>query len=225
MVTVGLVVELANDPVDGRDASGGIVKGLRDGAGVPEEILVPYRDATVLVNAVHELSPADDLADETFERVERYVLFCESCINDFLRGEQADVEDGSDDGVIDESVLSRDRIFVNAEIREALGDEIFKPRPRVRSGDGVAEIFGAAGIVREMFLHPGDGFLDIRMARRGRWHGRRMIFRELFPVVFIERPLPAFRITIGIHEYPHPFPLRLIERRHERLFTTGDVLF
>ena len=65
--------------------------------------------------------------------------------------------------MVDEGVLCGDRILVNTKIREALGDEIFQPLPRVLAGHGVAEIFGGAWMIRKMFLHPCDGFDDIKI--------------------------------------------------------------
>lgn len=93
VVAVGFILELSDDAVDGRDAGGGVVERFRDGSGVLEKIEISDFGAAMEVNAMHELPPTHDLADESFEGVEwNMILMSERGIDDFLRRQQSDVQ-------------------------------------------------------------------------------------------------------------------------------------
>ena len=66
VMAIRLIMKLADDAVDGRDAGGGVVKGFGDATGVMKEIEISNLRAAMAVDAIHEFPPADDLTDETF---------------------------------------------------------------------------------------------------------------------------------------------------------------
>jgi len=87
VVAVGFAKELADDAIDDWDASGGVVEGGRYRCGVCEEVGGTNGDGAVFVDAVHEFTPANYLADEAFQRVD----WCsfgvgQGLSDDFLRG-------------------------------------------------------------------------------------------------------------------------------------------
>lgn len=75
MVAPRVTEDIADDVIDWRDAGGAGVEGIRDGVMVVPEVEPANVAAAVFVDAMDEFPPADDLADEAFEGIERSFRF------------------------------------------------------------------------------------------------------------------------------------------------------
>ena len=199
MVAVAVFQQLADHAVHGRDAGGGVVERAGQGTVEIPEIAVADIRSTVPIDAVHELAPADDLADEALQRVQGNAPGPgHHAVDDVLRIQQADVERRGDGGVIDRGVFGGDRVFVEAEVFEALVDEPVQPGFRVGSGDRPAEVLQRAGVVGEF---PGDvigGLAGEGIGRSVRLGGRDVVLGQLRAVLSVERPLAAERASVGL---------------------------
>lgn len=73
-------------------------------------------------------------------------------MDDVCGGEEADVKEGGEEGVVDEGVVGGDGVFIDAEVLEAGGDEVLEPLLGGGVGEGVAEVVGGAGVLGEFFF-------------------------------------------------------------------------
>ena len=93
--------------------------------------------------------------------------------------------------MVNVSILGGDGIFVEAEIGEACGTEVIQPNFRVVAGDGPAEVFGRAGVIREFTVNVGGGFLGENIPTGERLGGGKVSFGEFGSVFGVEGPLAA----------------------------------
>ena len=160
VVTITINEDLLDHAVDGWDACGPVIEGLGHGSIEFPVVAIADLHAAVAIDPAHELAPADHLADEAFQRVERhFALHRERLVDDVLRIEQADVEHGRDRRMVDGRVLGADRVFVNAKVVEALGKEALEPLHGRRACHRPTEVIGSAGIIWEASRDVGFGFL------------------------------------------------------------------
>jgi hypothetical protein len=86
---------------------------------MPQRVARGVAGAFEEVDAAHELAPADDLADEPLDRVERRPArppFRLGPAADLERVEQPEVHVGRDDRVVQIAVRGEHRVLIGAEI-------------------------------------------------------------------------------------------------------------
>lgn len=188
VVAVAVLKNAVDGFVYGVDAGGAIVEGGGHFAGEAPEVAIALGGAVALVHGAHELTPADDLANEAFEGVERDVVLPgegESFGDNFVRAEKSDVEGGGEDAVEHDAVLGVDGVLVVAEEVEAFPEKVGEPFFCAGTIDGVSEGVAAALCVGEVFSEVVLSFCDEIAGGGGGGLGDALTLGEFFAIVFI----------------------------------------
>lgn len=92
-----------------------------------------------------EFAPADELTNEAFLTLE-WGVGGEDSVDDFLRGEEATIDEGTEKAMPKSVVLSVDCIFIGSEAVEAEFDEIVEFFEGMGASDRPIEIGGISGV-------------------------------------------------------------------------------
>lgn len=220
VVAPGAVLEAADGVVEGEEAGGAVVPVVGEAALVVEGVLaVGGEPGFVAGEAVDELSPADDLADEAFAAGEGGIgVVLEEAVDDFLGRQESAVEEGGEEGVVEDFVMAGDGVFVGAEVGEAVLEEGVEFGEGVGAGDGPVEGVEVAEVVGEVGLDEAEDFLGEGVGGEAGDVGRGFAFGEGFSVVGVVAPLPAFWFEVFIDHDVEALALAGVEVGHEEAF-------
>lgn len=132
---------------------------------VVESIHIGFFELVVLmIHPEDEFSPADDLADESFDGIQRDgCLVVEGPFDDLARGKETAVHHGGENRVEKDSFSVGDRVFIVSEKVEPFAQEIGQPDLGLLVGHWEPKVRCVAGMVREKMLNQVDDFLGHRV--------------------------------------------------------------
>ena len=150
------------------------------------------------VDAAHKFAPAQNLANEALDRVQRRMAGVPGGFGGAHRlagKQQPGIQIKADMAVIHPRLVRDHRVLIGAEQRQPLGDECVKDSKRLLPCDGKAEIIEIAEMPGAAFgdegQHLGGGLVG-REGRRLR-HGQRQVGR--FAIVGVIVPPAADRLA------------------------------
>ena len=118
--------------VEWRNAGVARVPGLGQLAFVIPEVAALLLGAEFAVDTADELTPADDLPDETLDALERGITNAlADCVHDLPGRQKPEVQARAQDAVEHGIRARREGILVRAEVIEARGGEVREPGPRL----------------------------------------------------------------------------------------------
>ncbi len=125
MVAVPGAERGADGVIDRFDASRAVIERSGHRARMGPVIASSLGHTQRAIDQADVLAPADDLPNESFERIDGDIFgLLESRCNDLVWGDQSDVEHRGEDRVVNEPMLSADCVFVVAEPFEPFLDEL-----------------------------------------------------------------------------------------------------
>jgi hypothetical protein len=121
----------------------------------PKEVLLRILRHLQPVDAAHIFAPADDLAHETFDRIERRItrlIRRDGCIHALHGTQQLEVECRGEERVIEERLTIPHRILVAPEVRQTMLHEVAEGPQCLVARHGPAKTLERPGALREPTL-------------------------------------------------------------------------
>ena len=154
------------------------------------------------IDAAYIFAPTQDLPDEPLHGVQRRVACAKGAFGrntNFARDQQAAVEIGRDDGVIEKGLAHLHGVLIITIKRQASADEMvqrlqrIRPRHRPAEGREIAEMVGEAlAHERHDFARDGVRFEALAL-------GRRKAGGQGLAVLLVEIPLAALGL-VALHQ-------------------------
>ena len=207
MMIVGVIDRTVNRLGDATHFRLARIGPLGQGAIRPEEVDLSVLGHFEPVDAVDKLPPAEDLADESLDRVEGGFTVAVGffrALDAFERSEESQIQKRREHGVEEDRFAIHHGVFPRAELFQTLTKKKFEPIQGAFTGGGNPEIGGLAGVLREKFTDVGGNFLNNRILDG--WRERRNLgfflskFAEGAAVLIVEVPVATFGLTLGGHE-------------------------
>ena len=211
---------LLDGSIEGREAGGATVPIGAESAGAGAG-RVP---AAFTMDAADEFAPADDLADEAFEGVEgdgSLGVSFEGRVQDLLRGEKTDVEEGREEAVVENRLVGGNRVFVVAKLVNSVFEKVFEESAGGLVGYPKAEGGGISGVIGEVGGYLGDDLLGDGVVGGKRDVGGEVSAGEALAVGFVEAPFAAGGMAVGVDQDAESNALGAVEIRHQA--TVGSV--
>ena len=199
------------------------VKSLRHVSGGHQLVLVAVLGHPQPVDPPDVLAPADHLADETLDRVDRRVsraIGRLGCFDDFHGVQQAKVHRRRQYRVRHLPFTRQHGVFVRAKRGKPCRDELVEPLERLGSSHRpVAVRWGAPHIVTKPVDHRP---VDVIECKRGNGRPRTPVFGRTFAIVVVEVPSAPGGLAGSVHHQLQPRTLPPVEILHlEGLPTVG----
>jgi hypothetical protein len=192
-----------------------------------EEVGFTLLRVKVLVDTADELALANDLPQEALEAVDRHVVgghVSEGPLDDFARGDQADVDERRKGAVEGGLTALADSVLVSTEVLQSVIEKRLQPAQRCAASSRPPELLGAARVVGEVLTDqchdrlgvcaPAD--LDRFRQRDCRW--------QLAAIIGGEAPLPASWLASRVDQDAKSATLPFVELGHEGALDRGQVL-
>ena len=179
------------------------------------------------VDAAHELAPADHLAQEALQRGDRHRLapllprrrVGQGGRDHRRRRQQADVEQGREQGVVQGGVVLAEGVFKGPEAVEALRQEALQPGRGAGLIEGDPQGPQRAGVIGEVGVDQGPHRRLVGAGRHRRQGGLHVALGQLAAVLHIEAPAATGGGAVGFQQQAEAAPLALVEGLHERAAT------
>mmetsp|Transcript_78 Transcript_78/g.187 ORF Transcript_78/g.187 Transcript_78/m.187 type:complete len:218 (+) Transcript_78:367-1020(+) len=163
-------------------------------------IVRPFKE----IDAPHIFAPADDLANESFGRVDGHVTCFPSVLNSSThlhRIEQADVQIGRHQRVIEKLMLRQHRILIIAKFGQPVFHKMRQGAPRLPLIGGKPERARRPEMITKPALHQRDNVLNHFIRRELHRPAEIHLTRGRLAVVMVIIPLAA-RWIIAFHQQP-----------------------
>ncbi len=118
VVAIGMIERAVDADINGWNTSRPFIKSLGHFPGEFPEIPGTHFGAVKLIHGPHEFAPADDLTDESLQRIKGNVIFfriINRVVNDRPRGQKTGIEHGGEDGVVEGGVAGGNGVLVISE--------------------------------------------------------------------------------------------------------------